>query len=159
MARDPVTASAVVGVNVMGMVSCWPAVRVTGSLVMALPPTADVPRANGTGEAVEEMERPVTSIVRAAVTVGVRVLAAPPTRTDPKLTCPLTSGRAFETPKPYTVSLLVPTYTWPPSVAGTLNFAALPMGADQSSVSVAWPAAGTALNASSRAPTPVPLGL
>src|SRR3954454_24196875 len=99
MSSEPVTASAVAGAKVTGTVSCWPAVRATGHAVTGLPPTAGLPRLNGTGEAVEEGDTPVTSIARAAVTVAVMLLVAA-TLTDPKLTCPLTSGRAFETPKP-----------------------------------------------------------
>src|SRR5947199_7451776 len=99
MSSEPVTASAVAGAKVTGTVSRWPAVTATGNAVTALPPTAGVPRLNGTGEAVEEADTPVTSIARAAVTVAVTVLVAA-TPTDPRLTCPLTSGKAFETPKP-----------------------------------------------------------
>src|SRR5579872_2422485 len=99
MSSEPVSASAVVGANVTGTVSCWPAVRVIGNVVAALPPTAGVPRVNGTGDAVEETDRPVTCIARVAVIVAVAVLVVP-VLTDPKLTCAPTSGRALEAPKP-----------------------------------------------------------
>ena len=76
-------------------------------------------------------------IVTARVAVTVTVLVElPPTGTDPKSVGDPDSATVVGRPNPKSLPSRVPTKTRPPSVAGMLNLAAVPIGAEYRRLSV-----------------------
>src|SRR5215831_11756411 len=152
-ASAPVEPPGTVGANVTGTVSASPAFSATGNEAGALF-TLGWPTVNGSGELAALSVTPVTVTGVRAVIVATAD-ADEPTAVAWKLTGEPVSGALLGEPKPMTWPSLVPTYTRPLSVAGTANLLAVPIGADQ--ISVSLPPDGMALNASRVPWLPEPL--
>src|SRR5207253_1694257 len=118
--RVPVNEPGDVGLKDTGTLRLLPAANVTGSFGAVA--------ANGAA-----VETAVTVTERVAVTVAV---AAPEcaTVTLPKLVCGAVNADVVGCPNPYTFPSLVPTYTRPPAVVGVLNFTAVPIAKQRSSL-------------------------
>src|SRR5215471_4572184 len=151
-ASAPVAPPGSVGANLTGTVSTSFCFSVTGNETGALF-TLGWPAVNGSGELTELAVTPVTVTPARAVIVATAD-DDEPTAVGWKLTGEPVSGAVLSEPKPMTWPSRVPTYTRPPSVAGTANLLAVPIGADQ--IGVSWPPAdGIASNASSVPPEPL----
>jgi hypothetical protein len=113
--RVPVAAPAAVGVKLVGTDRRWPALRGSGNWGGEVPKGADV-----------VIPDRVTGRLAVMVTVALAVL---PTPTSPKSVVGAWSTGVVGAPNPTTWPSPVPTKTRPPSVAGTENLAAVPIGA------------------------------